>query len=155
MQREKCFVLREDVAVIRCPFCGFSKAQKVTSFRGKRNCFKAKCRCANLFEVELDFRQHYRKVLELPVSCVKYTEKGATKIDTILLDISMSGIRLSDKDKRFSVGDMLEVSFCLDSKQEKMIKKKVIIRNIFQEKVGCEFTEKEDFAKEIGFFLMR
>ena len=70
---------------------------------------------------------------------IDYSQKGS-RCDIVILDISLIGLAFSSLDApTLRIDDELGVEFTLDSKKGTDIKKAVIVRNINQTRVGCEF----------------
>ena len=63
-----------------------------------------------------------------------------------------AGITLSDVHE-LQIGCLLKISFNLDDRKKTPIEKKAIIRSITGNYIGCQFTDKDLYEKEIGFYL--
>ncbi|MBF0258916.1 MAG: PilZ domain-containing protein [Desulfamplus sp.] len=143
-------------AVFICPDCGFEKQFDASPLKNKDKNIKIKCRCGKITEMEIEFRRHFRKDVELFGTClIRKTDKSC---DIIVRNLSMQGIRfelLHIYSKYMSVidlGDILELEFKLDTKQEEVISKRCIVRTKTDKYIGAEFQD-DNFSKRLGFYL--
>ena len=150
----KVFVLNDHIAVITCAACGRSRSKSVAKFKGKINDVNVNCKCGNRFKVTLNFRQHYRKEIELPGQFLPLSAQKNKWREMVIKDISWTGIGMVMCNP-FSVemGDVLMVTFCLDDLRQTSIEKPVIVRVVKDKFLGCEFAEKELYEKALGFYL--
>ena len=154
MIKVKSFVRPDDTATITCPSCQKTKNVTVTQFRNKKHTLKINCPCKTPFIVDLDFRHHYRKEIDLPgtyrIIKPPGTGNGAAQIQNISLTgvgFTVSGITRLEK------GQIAELNFQLDdSKQTRMISQ-VRICLIRDNYIGCEFSDKDLYEKDLGFYL--
>jgi len=56
----------ENFATISCPYCGVKKRIPAEKFKGQQHKLTVRCKCANHFDVQLNFRRYYRKSVALP-----------------------------------------------------------------------------------------
>lgn len=151
---EKVYVNQEGIAVLKCPACEKVKQTKVGKFKGARHILKVRCSCEEVFLVNLEFRKAYRKELSLQGKYILLPDEvhhGRAQI----VNISMSGIGLQIPGiHRLQVGEKLLVSFVLDDIHTSKIEKKVVVRLVNENYVGCEFIEASSHDKAIGFYLM-
>ncbi|PID76320.1 MAG: hypothetical protein CSB24_07190 [Deltaproteobacteria bacterium] len=149
----KSFVTDEGKAVIKCPACSTVKTVMVEKFKGKKHILNVKCSCGVKFGVELEFRKHFRKNAELDGSyALLPPASGAGKI--LVNNLSHTGLGLLASGRhRIKTGDKAKVIFTLDNKKATRIEKIVRVKNVAEEHIGCEFTESQDFEKELGFYL--
>jgi hypothetical protein len=68
----------------------------------------------------------------------------------------VTGLAFSTFDeKNFNVGDELSIEFNLDDEYMTEFRKDVIVRDVRQYSVGCEFEKSEDaFGSPLGYYVM-
>ena len=66
---EKYYVDENNQTIIICHKCGLSKNLDVSKFKDTHKKLKAKCKCGENFRLNLDFRRHYRKKVQLAGEC--------------------------------------------------------------------------------------
>lgn len=139
-------------AIICCPSCGFARTIDASQYQNTGKALNVKCRCGQTFKCSIDFRKFYRKRASLVGMYIilKNDKKG----DMLVEDISMGGIGFNNMSPHnLEKGDVLEIKFKLDNaKQTEMIRKVkvMIIKGRF---IGTEFTEKNRFDSDLGFYL--
>lgn len=156
MQTIRSYVNIDNTVTIVCPSCNTPKNISVASFKNKCHFLKVRCPCENVFRVHLDFRQHYRKSTELPgiYVCLKPAGIGGGRM--MVNDISLGGVAITVSERHdLQMGCVLNLSFNLDDRKKKLIKKKAVVRSITGNFIGCQFTDRQLYEKEIGFYLKR
>lgn len=153
----KGYIDDKDNTLFVCPSCGFQKRFNVSPFKDRKKTLTIKCQCGESNEMQLEFRQYFRKQVDIPGVCI--IEKKKRKCDIIIRDISIGGIgiefifvnkkHLADIEQ----GDNISVEFQLDILQEKTINKKCIVRTKSDTTVGAEFID-YNYTKAIGFYMM-
>ena len=154
MDVQKAFVKSNDMASIRCPKCDLVKDIAVGKFRNNRHTLKTRCSCGNIFMIALDFRKHYRKPtnLEGMYTLIGPPTSGGGRMQVI--NISRSGVGFSVSGlHNIHVGQKASLSFTLDNKKKTKLCKKVIIRSVRDNNIGCEFLDQDDIGKDLGFYL--
>lgn len=153
MQALKSFVKTNNTASIRCPSCALVKNIPVGKFRNSQHTLKTRCQCETVFMVSLDFRKHYRKPTNIDGVYTAIGGQGGggqMQID----NISRSGVGFSlSKGHRMTVGQKALLIFKIDDKKQTELTKKVIIRRIHNNIIGCEFANMNQVGKDLGFFL--
>ena len=128
----KIYVNHDGVAVIECPECEARKTVKVDKFKGSRHILKIKCSCQNLFQVNLEFRKLYRKMVRF----------------------SGHYVLLPRENHRHKIDQELQVSFTLDDKQRSLIDRRVIVRLVQDDYASCELVGGTSHDKALGFYMM-
>jgi hypothetical protein len=151
----KTYVMPDNTAVLICPYCGQWKKISAEPFRGYKHKPKVKCFCKQTFKVFLEFRKKVRKKSFLRGTYINHAQKGS-RSDIVILDISVIGLAFSCLDApTFNVGDELGVEFASDSEQRTDIRRDVLVRNIRQKRVGCEFEISGGaFDGPLGYYIM-
>ncbi len=60
-KRQKYFISHKEVVTIKCISCGRTRIFSVAHLKDTKHSMKIHCPCAEIFEVDLEFRQNYRK----------------------------------------------------------------------------------------------
>ena len=151
----KTYVRPDNTFILTCPHCGHQKIIPVDSCRGYKRDLKVRCVCQNIFVVNLEFRKFVRKKKLLRGTYSNHTQNGSSG-KFIIQDISLSGMAFTCLEvKNFKTGDMLSVTFSLDDEYQTEIKKKVIVRSVRFNSIGCEFQgSEESFGSPLGYYVM-
>ena len=152
----KIYVRPDDTAVISCPHCSRQKTAPVGSYKGSKSQIKIKCGCKNVFTVDLEFRKKIRKETNLRGKFTNHSQKNS-RGDIIVKNLSMGGLEFSTMDiDKFKIGDEVTVSFILDNEDKTTIKKELIVRDIRENTIGCEFEKSTQYAPDgsLGFYIM-
>ena len=162
-------VLRKSNTVgIACPTCHFSRNLPAAQFQGMPHLIKVQCQCGAAFLAKIDFRDTRRKPTRFegyyrgldPADIGAHHpadghEAYILKKNCNVINLSINGIGLEIIGRhRLAVGMHLLVTFRLDSAQQKLIDKAVIIRFTKDQYVGCEFFEPDRHKSAIGFYLL-
>jgi hypothetical protein len=155
MKVQKTFVKTNNTASIRCPSCDLVKNIAVGKFRNStRHTLKTRCTCGATFLVALDFRRHYRKITDIfgMYSLLGACMGGSGKMK--VTDISRSGVAFSVSGcHNIDVGQQALLNFRLDNKKQTELTKKVIVKNVNNNSIGCEFVNQTQIGKDLGFYL--
>ncbi len=69
-------------------------------------------------------------------------------------NISRSGVGFSISGKHnITIGQKALLNFRLDDKKQTVLTKKVIIKNVRKNTIGCEFINQSQIGKDLGFYL--
>jgi hypothetical protein len=150
----KSFVKTDDEAMIVCPQCDMAKTISAARFRHRQHIVKVKCKCGHLFKVHLEFRRHHRKATDLEgMYDVDPPGIGGGKIK--IVNLSMSGACIEVRGvHNLQVGHQGSLLFTLDNNKESALFKKVIVKTVKGNRIGCEFVESWAYEKELGFYLL-
>ena len=154
MKIQKSFVKTNDTASIRCPDCALVKNIAVGKFRNSRHTLKTRCSCGAIFLVALDFRRHYRKPTKAigVYSLIGEDCSGGGQMQ--VNNISRSGVGFSvSGTHNIKAGQKALLNFRIDDKKQTELTKKVVIKNIRNNMVGCEFINQNQIGKDLGFYL--
>ncbi len=141
--------------MLQCPYCQFVKNISLDQLGGVKHSLVVRCKCKKRFAVHLNFRKCYRKNVNISGKFMTLTPNVSPFLDMTVCDLSKNGIAF----KMFShanieKSDTLRVVFTLDNSKQTAIDKKVIVRDVRNDIVGCEFTELDLYERELGFYLM-
>jgi PilZ domain len=154
MKVQKSFVKTNDTASIRCPDCALVKNIAVGKFRNNRHTLKTRCSCGNTFLVALDFRRHYRKPTKIigMYSLIGPPSMGGGQMQ--LNNISRSGVAFSVSGQHtIKIGQQALLNFRLDDRKQTELTKKVVVKNIRKNTIGCAFINQNQIGKDLGFYL--
>ena len=147
-----CYVGVDGLTTLRCPNCGTTKQidTKKNDFAFKT--FKAKCRCGASIRGRFEFRQYYRKKVNL--SGMFYDRKTGASGNMIVEDISLMGVGFRCfRKQNWQVGDQIDVTFNLDNPQKSLIKLWVEVRNVKNRFVGAKRCDTQLPQPDLGFYL--
>ena len=148
-------VLKNDYAMIRCPFCELRKRVSAHKIRNIKHKITVRCQCENRFEVQFNFRENYRKNVEIAGVFMTVSSDVSTERKMHVFDLSRSGLSFKMIDTvDVKKGDELFVRFNLDDAKQSLIHKKVVVKLINDKFLGCEFTDLDRYEKELGFYLL-
>ncbi len=154
MDLKTVHVDRENFATISCPYCGVKKRVPAEKFKGQQHKLTVRCKCANHFDVQLNFRRYYRKSVALPGEIMISSSNMSDWRKMEVCDLSRSGLRFKMLD--FAVikkDDILRVRFSFETKKTVLLDKEVVVNFVDGDFFGCEFTDLAKEEKELGFFL--
>ncbi|RUM47379.1 MAG: hypothetical protein DSY80_00990 [Desulfocapsa sp.] len=151
---QKSFVKTNDTASIQCPKCALVKNISVAKFRNTRHTLKTRCSCDNTFLVTLDFRRHYRKPTKIVGVYTIIGSPGSGGGQMQVDNISRSGVGFSVSGRHnMNVGQKALLNFRISDRKQTELTKKVVIRRVSTNKIGCEFINQSQIGKDLGFFL--
>jgi hypothetical protein len=98
------------------------KKTNVFKFKDTHKRLKAKCKCGEVFRVELEFRRYYRN--EVRLAGEYFFQEKDERGDILIEDISMTGIRFSSlKPHNISKDDSVELKFTLTNQRKTEIQR--------------------------------
>ncbi len=147
---EKIFVDKQDSAVFRCPHCDFTRHFNASGYRDKDSRVKIKCQCGEVVPVLIEFREFFRKQVELfghgmvlsTLTGRSMLHRSREKFPVKIEDLSMNGLRfrlapeLGREPDVLEVDDVLSVQFRLDNRARALIERKAVIRNVYGSSCG-------------------
>ena len=147
-----CYVGRDGQTVLRCSNCGTAKPIDTNKKDFKFKTFKAKCKCGASIRGRFEFRQYYRKKVNLSGSY--HNRKTGTRGDIIVENISLIGAGFRCfRNHNFQIGDHLDITFTLDNPKKSVVKLRVEVRNVMDRFVGVERCDTQLPQPELGFYL--
>lgn len=150
----KAHVRENNTATLICPACGAIKHIAAEKFRFGRHTINVRCRCQQLFTVLLDFRRHYRKQTSLPGTYEIISEGGIGGGIIHINNISRSGVGFTVSGlHRIEKDQELLVEFQLNDKRKTTLKKRVLVKSVRQNVIGCQFKDNAEMERALGFFL--
>lgn len=151
---QKIYVGLDGKAVVKCPSCEAVRTIAVDKFRDSKHTLNVKCTCQKTFPVNLDFRKFYRKLTKLMGTYV-VLPKRIHHGPMMVVNVAKVGVGLQILGNHgLTVGQELEVSFTLDDEQGSLIERRVVVRLVDKNYIGCEFKGDNNHDKALGFYLM-
>ena len=173
MEAKKVFIRPDNTAMITCPKCQSTRTVSLDKIPQGKQFLKIKCSCATIFSVKLEFRKYYRKDTNLYGTLKlltaknpqnkKATDTGKTHYvctidqpcDCKIVNVSKTGVGINMPGQHeLEEGDTLLVEFILDDARKSNIEKKVVIRLVRGNFLGCEFFDVDEYDKALGFYLL-
>lgn len=154
MKIQKSFVKTNDTASIRCPECSLVKNIAVGKYRNGRHTLKTRCSCDHIFLVALDFRRHYRKSTNIigMYALIGASTNGSGQMQ--VRNISRSGVGFTISGQHsISIGQKALLNFKLNDTKRTELTKKVEIKSIRDNAIGCEFIHKNQISNNLCFYL--
>jgi hypothetical protein len=156
---KKVYVKPNNHATIMCD-CGKTKTLDMSQFQKKITEVKVTCTCGQTFTSEFDYRQRYRKEVNL-YGIV--TLSNNRTCDIHIHDVSMSGVGFEIIYKEnmlnlgdnigFELGDYINIRFRLDDVHKSQVDRTVVVRRIIDNQIGAEFCDNIT-DKKLGFYLL-
>ncbi len=154
MAHLKVHVRDNNTATLICPACGVVKHFAADRYRHGQHIISVRCRCQQVFSLLLDFRRHYRKQTSLP-GVYEILSKGGVgggiihinNISRSGLGFTVSGLHRIEKDQE------LQVEFQLNDKKKTVLKRRVLVKSVLQNNIGCQFKDTAEMEPALGFFL--
>lgn len=154
MQKITAHVQNGNTAALICPTCSTVKHIAVHRLRGNRHSLKIRCRCQEVFHVNLNFRKYHRKQISLPGTYAILKPAGSGGGVSHIRNISKGGLGFTVSGKNpLQQDQLIEVEFHLNDRQMTKVKKQALVRSVNGNFIGCQFNPKEELGKELGFFI--
>ncbi|MBT8355192.1 MAG: PilZ domain-containing protein [Desulfofustis sp.] len=154
MKTVNAFVNKEKYTAYACPHCQRIHRVPVAAQKGVNHKLVAHCKCLNRFEVILNFRQFYRKEVDLAGEVKNVSTGSGNWHEMVVADLSINGLRFKTTGlKEIKIGHRLQVKFTLDDRQAHEIEKEARVINISGDYYGCEFLNLAYQEEELGNYL--
>ena len=154
MSHSKIHVRADNTATLICPACGTIKHFAAERFLHSNHTLAVRCRCQHEFTVLLDFRRHYRKQTSLPGTYEIVSEGGVGGGIIHINNISRGGVGFTVSGiHRIAKGQVLHLEFQLNDKKKTVLKKRVQVKSVHQNTIGCQFVDTDPMERSLGFFL--
>jgi hypothetical protein len=141
LPEKKVFINNQNKAMFLCPACEKSRSLNVPGYKNIGEVIRItyRCACGASYDLLLERRRFLRKDVNLPGV---YYILGEDKVkgSMTVKNLSRAGLRLELKgEKQLKIGDKLLIGFYLDNNSKTVVKKKVVVRNMFGTHIGAEF----------------
>ena len=143
---------RTNQITITCPKCGLKKNTNVFKFKDTHKRLKAKCKCGEVFRVDLEFRRYHRE--EVRLSGEYFSQEKDEKGEVLIKDISMTGIKFETlKPHNISKDDTVDLKFTLDNPDKTELQTLVKIMWVVDHTIGAKFIDLNNFKQDLVFYL--
>ena len=150
----KVHVRDNNTATLICPVCGAIKHLSTENLLHGRHTVSVRCRCQHVFSVLFNFRRHFRKQTSLPGTYSITNPAGGGGGIVHINNISRGGLGFTVSGMhRIELGQELMLEFQLNDRKKTQLKKQAIVRSVQQNTVGCQFKDKTDMERDLGFYL--
>lgn len=135
-----------------CHQCGFERSIDTTNFKDRSKKLEGKCRCGEPYQFTIEFRQRFRKDVELPG---EYIILGRGNKEEILIrELSFTGIQFESlRPHHILKDDTLVVTFELDNYWRSKIRKLVNVIWVRDLIVGAKYIESKLYENDLEFYL--
>jgi hypothetical protein len=149
----KVFLGPSGRTTVKCPFCEKHHHREVPKYLHNKP-VRAKCKCGKSFPVLFDSRGHFRTEVQLAGEYWDtFGEKDLMTVTT--LSASGAGFETARSTPYVSVGETIQISFCLNGDFTVWIRTKAIVKRIDRNRLGIEFVGLDEHQRKcLGFFLM-
>lgn len=158
---DKVFIYKDHKAIIICPKCEKSKTIDVSEHIHTQEAVKLKhpCGCGYVYNVLLERRNRYRKILDVPGRYTHFISgRPLSKGSMTVKEITRAGLGLKldgDEMEKFNMGDTLFVEFHLDDESRSFIRKEATIRLIRGPYIGAEFSSVDLYDRALGIYMFK
>jgi hypothetical protein len=137
-----------------CPKCSKSRRESVEHYKDKTGSIKIECKCTNVYETRLDFRQSRRIETSIGGIYLRTSHPGDRR-EMILRNLSYWGCKFETMEACTLVpGEEIRVEFVLDNSRRSMIKKEAVVIHVKGYRVGCKFSVPQGIIdSELSFYL--
>ena len=139
---------------IICPKCGLKKNTNVSKFKDTHKRVKAKCKCGEVFRLDLEFRRYHRKIVRLAGEY--FEQEKDEKGEVLIKDISMTGINFETlKPHNISKDDTVELEFTIDNPNKTELHTIVKIMWVNDLDVGGQFIDQSSLKQDLVLYLTK
>jgi hypothetical protein len=150
----KVHVRDNNTATLICPACGFVRHISAAKLLHARHTLSIRCRCQHVFTVLFDFRRHFRKPTSLPGTYVITSEGGVGGGIIHINNISRGGLGFTVSGlHRIEKGQELMIEFQLNDRKRTPLKKQAVVKSVQHNAIGCQFKDRTELERDLGFFL--
>ena len=128
------------------------KNTNVFKFKNTHKRLKAKCKCGEVFRVDLEFRRYHRE--EVRLSGEYFFQEKDEKGEVLIKDISMTGIKFETlKQHNISKDDTVDLKFTLDNPDKTELQTLVKIMWVVDHTIGAKFIDLNNLKQDSVFYL--
>ncbi len=153
---KRVYVDKSGIATFVCTKCGDALRKSAERYKDHTGPVKIKCKCGNIYEVELEFRQYFRKQTSLAGSYFR-TSHPRDSLAMIVRDLAPGGCRFETMEACDLVpGEEIGVEFVLDVSNRLIIKRKAVTVHVRGRHIGCKFSVLPGtIDSDIAFYLKK
>ena len=139
---------------VLCPHCEIPFHISPWEYKNDNREVAISCDCSKQFRLLLNFRRFHRRNVILVGEAINLSMHDGTWTVMTIMNLSMGGLRFKVLEPiDIQKGDKIRVRFTLDSPQEEVVDKEVIVRNTRDNEFGCEFMSLADDQDELRLYL--
>jgi len=177
MEAQKVYIRQDNTVVLQCPGCNVARTIPVSKLVANKHLMSIKCSCKTVFKVQLEYRKKFRKETKLQGYytnlSVQEEKPTARKLDPAMIahygggqnqdrplncivqNISKGGLGMTILGPNaIEIGHVLDVQFTLNNAVQTVIERKVYVRFLKGDYVGCEFSDGDEQNTALGFYLL-
>lgn len=153
---KKLYVDKDGTVTFVCPKCGESRKESVMQYKDQAGTIKVECNCTNIIEVQLEFRNTFRKETSLDGLYFR-TSRPDEWGKMIVRDLSLGGCRFETmKAHLLDRQEEIKLEIVLDDARRSTIRKRAVVFYIDGRNVGCKFSDPPgSIDSELGFYLRK
>ena len=153
---KKLYVNKDGMVTFVCPKCNEARKESAVQYKDQTGTMKFECKCTNVCEVRLEFRQSFRKETFLDGIYFRISHPGDLR-KMIVRDLSLLGCRFETmKAHLLDQGEEIKLEFVLDDAKRSTIRKKAVVAHIDERNAGCKFTDPPgSIDPELGYYLRK
>jgi hypothetical protein len=146
---------------LTCPHCGTQEPVSIGKFTPLGIAIRVSCPCSHEFNVMLEKRRSYRKLVELEGYFSLSGDVGPDAAGNsiwgpmIIQDLSKTGLQFSSsRANLLQPGNLLLLRFNLDNENKALIHKQARVISIEGNDVRCQFEGADSYDITLGFYFM-
>ena len=158
---EKVFIYKDHKAIIICPKCEKYRTVDVSEHVHIHTAVKLKhpCECGYVYNVLLERRNRYRKIVDVPGTYTQFTSgRQLSKGTMTVKEITRAGLGFKIDENgigKINIDDTLFVEFHLDDESKSLIRKEANIRYIRGPYMGAEFSSIDLYDRALGLYMFK
>ena len=151
---KKVYAAAGGLVTLVCGKCGAVRTERAEQYRNVRGPVEIQCPCGNVYPVEIELRQSYRKETRLEGI---YTLPSGAWGKIVVKNISRQGCGFETlPGNPLPPAEEIKIKFQLDDTRNSPIIKRVLVRCRRRNYVGGEFLDPPgSFDPDLGFYLRR
>lgn len=154
----KYYVSPQGSVIFVCTHCDANRHINAEAFRKKKHTIKLRCTCGTVFTIDLDFRENYRKQVDIPAVIHGATEGLDHPMPCTVTDLSMDGVAFRiNQPFDIQQEDQLQITFQLDNKRKAEVNRTIEIVHLGPDNVlGGRFIDTviESEEKALYYYLL-
>jgi len=145
----------ENRVTFLCPHCERPYQVSVWEYKNVKHKLAVRCSCKEQFELHLNFRRSHRKNVILVGEAKNLSMHNSSWTVMTIMNLSIGGLRFKVLEPiSMQKGDTVRVRFTLDTPQEEVVDKQVVVRNSRDNEFGCEFMSPTDGEQDLSSYLL-
>lgn len=148
-------IIKKDQTVdISCPQCRGIQTVHISKFKDLHLDKTVHCDCDTVFKIRLEARGVFRRETMLKGGYTNLTAQHP-QAPMLVTDISLQGLGFTDcSDQPPGIDDQLRVAFVLDDPRGTLIRTGARVVSTRGRDIGCEFINSEEYAKQLGIYIL-